>query len=79
LLSILCVHHEVSLEAKLADVLSDLGLLAIERHQVLRVGQVQRRRLKLGFLNKLLQVNLRWLNEPQVLILVRNFLIDKWR
>lgn len=65
------------LNPKLSNVFSDLRLEAINGDQVLRVGQVESCCLKLGPMNILLQIYLRWLNKPQVLVLMGHFLVDE--
>ena len=69
--------HEITLEAQLANVFRNLRLLAIKRHQVLRVGQVELGLLKLGLRNELFQVDLGWLDEPEVLVLA-GILVHQW-
>ena len=46
---------------------------------MLRVGQIERCVLKLGPLDVLLEIDLAWLDEPQVLVLVTHLLVGQWR
>lgn len=67
---------KVAFKAEFAHILRNLGLHAVDSDQVLRVAQVESSFLKLGSLNEFLQIDLFRLNEPEVLVLMTDFLID---
>ena len=67
---------KVAFKAEFAHILCNLGLHAVDSDQVLRVAQVESSFLKLGSLNEFLQIDLFRLNEPEVLVLMTDFLID---
>ena len=71
------VIEVVSLEAQLSYILCNLRLVAIDCNQMLREAQVQGSLIELGLLHEVFQVDLVRLDEPQVLRLVRHFLVSK--
>lgn len=67
----------VSLEAQLTYIFCNFRLVPIDCNQVLCKAQVEGSLIELGLLHEVLQVNLVWLDEPQVLRLVCHFLVRK--